>query len=205
VTNSSNARIDVVLALPVAQQFYWDRGERVPIGASSWVAARWANLQFLIPEHRMIEYCNTLNGRPDRSMVQDDLRLGFLAKHITPGNSLPDGASNRAFAVPSEYQQYLLDAEVMVSTVAVEYAKPTMYRISGDQCYETSIITTIDDARKLKPGMVLYFVKFNGHTTGTIRRIDERGCHVVFFGTKVATELDPPIQRGDRLSSYCYW
>jgi hypothetical protein len=204
VTSWSSTRVEVELALPVTQQFLWERGEQVPIGANSWIAVRWSDVQFLVPEHRMVQYCNAINSQRNRSNISGDLRKGFLSRPSAATASLVDGATNAGFAVPAEYQQYLLNTEVVVSAVAVEYFRPADCYVSGDECYETSLIVTVDHEHKLKRRMALYFVKPVGRGEGIIREVDDEYCHVVFIGPKTVTEVTPPIQAGDRLSTYWY-
>lgn len=192
VVASGERWIDVEFVLPHEALFRYDGERRVACVARRFYLTTWRDWDFLVPEHRMLAFCNVFNSMDD-SRRRSKLFASFASKANGGAVEATSSEAERLPDVPTEFRKYLLDRVVTGKVLFV--AAPVHDADFAEEAARFETIVTVDVGRKdrLLPGMLLSLAEIDGYGEGEILDTEESTARVAFRHPNVDGSNHQPI------------
>lgn len=185
ILQSGDDWLDVEFVLPHEVLSSYELGKRTPCTSSRFHLITWRDRDFLVPEHRLIAFCNAFNANGESSKLEAALRAGFPSR----ANGLTVASDAGAFGppqnLPSVCLDYLLDHVVTGRVTNVDSSTPCGKYTGGAAKFETVFSSDVGRKDGLRTGMVLAFAELTNFGDGEVVEVGESTCRVAFRHAKI--------------------
>ncbi|SFH54835.1 hypothetical protein [Planctomicrobium piriforme] len=166
----ADGRVELAPALPLATDL-------APL-LTKYIPVRWQSRKYLIPEEKMLEFCNKFNA--------GDLQRTFGNPYFLVETSTRESPAKGKPEVPTEFQKYLLDRPVICQIQEVRKPKIAYEKsqypddTKDDRFSSTSVSLNKGQDDGFFVGMVLYRVNHYGVSGITVTSVDKNSSEAVF-------------------------
>lgn len=199
IVASGERWIDVELALPHEAFTDYDNGRAVAWTAKRLHLVSWRDREFLVPEPRLIPFCNAFNSR----VKTRDFVLSLRFSSRSNGRAIEtDSPDHRAPPeLPSEFRKYVLDHVVLGCVTALRPAVQRGTYEDGTPRFETIVTADVGEGDGLQMGMALFLEGSSASAGGEIIDIDEYRCRFVVGDRDPETEGPIALAVGSAVTS----
>jgi hypothetical protein len=196
ISNATDRRFEVEFLLPHDADRRWALGVRTPV---VFHFIRWADREYLVPEERMIAFCNAVNDgserwNPSSSWFPCRIRSSPAKVYGSDTVPLPE--------VPEDFRKYLLEGPVSSTVTTVSSSTSLESRTPHENRIETVVVADAGRAQHLERGMVFHVQTPEGlGGAGEVVEVDDTTCRVRIVNHCPEGQVRSPIVVGTKLST----